>query len=593
MNYQLDLFSERPPPPKAIVPAASAVSLIRPRLYQVEAVGAAWHDLYVEQLQSTMLLMATGTGKTVTFATLCKKGLAEGLKRILILVHRDELVWQAKRMIEAVCTDVLVEVEGGDRFAERAAQVGVPRSKVVIGMKDSLWLDYRLKSFNRDEFDLIVVDECHHCIPQNKTYWNIILWFQTAKLIGVTATADRTDELALGMAYKNVAYEYDILTAINDGWLVPIVQQYETVTGYDLSGLKSFKSKSDFSDAEIARHVTKEKPLHGLAEACVKYSNWGGEERPTLVFCASVNHAKSLAEILNRRHYKDGSGRAVSITNDQFADINERRKVIDAYRMGEYRYIVNYGILTEGFDAAETRVVVIGRVTKSRMLYAQMAGRGLRTSGSITDPLGDAASSEQRKALIRASTKPSCLLVDPVGNSGVHKLVVSSADLLGGHYEDEVVEMAKQRTFEKGGRSNINHELREAKRILEDRESRRRQDLIITATTTSRTVDPFDLADVVVGREPGWFKGKEPTQRMREMLERNGYTSKMLQGMSFWKAKKIIEDIISRKEKGLATINQLQLLAKHGYEVTKETTFKEASKLIEGLKANNWRRPDR
>src|SRR3990167_3773878 len=121
-----------------------------------------------------------------------------------------------------------VSVEQGQDYVD----IRAGRSHIVAACTASMKQSGRLKRFGRNFFKAICVDECHHI---GQTYRDIINFFEPAKRHGITATADRADEVALGILYSTVAFEYTVLDGINDGWLVPIVAQMETVEGFDLS----------------------------------------------------------------------------------------------------------------------------------------------------------------------------------------------------------------------------------------------------------------------------------------------------------------------------------------------------------------------
>ena len=95
-------------------------------------------------------------------------------------------------------------------------------------------------------------------------------------------------------------------------------------------------------------------------------SNW-----PTLIFATSVEHAKTVAALLNSRGIKS---RAVSGETES----SIRRRVVEEFRRGEIKALVNYGVFREGFDAPKTRAIVVARPVYSPNLYFQMIGRGLR-----------------------------------------------------------------------------------------------------------------------------------------------------------------------------------------------------------------------
>src|SRR5262249_37454191 len=145
---------------------------------------------------------------------------------------------------------------------------------------------------------------------------------------------------------------------------------------------------------------------------------------PTLVFCASVGHARLMAEVLCR--YRRGSARALDGTSHP----EERRAVVGDFRAGRLQYLCNCGLFLEGFDAPAVAVVVMARPTKSLALYTQILGRGTRPLPGVVDPLALAPAAE-RRAAIAASAKPRMLVLDFVGNSGRHR-IITAADLLGG-----------------------------------------------------------------------------------------------------------------------------------------------------------------
>ena len=92
---------------------------------------------------------------------------------------------------------------------------------------------------------------------------------------------------------------------------------------------------------------------------------------PTLIFATSVEHAKTVAALLNTNGIKS---RAVSGNTRT----SVRRKIVEEFRCGEIKALVNYGVFREGFDAPKTRAIIVARPVYSPNLYFQMIGRGLR-----------------------------------------------------------------------------------------------------------------------------------------------------------------------------------------------------------------------
>jgi superfamily II DNA or RNA helicase len=132
---------------------------------------------------------------------------------------------------------------------------------------------------------------------------------------------------------------------------------------------------------------------------------------------------------------------------------------------GSLQVLCNVGCLTEGVDVPAAEIVVMGRPTKSRSLYAQMAGRILRPLPNLVDHLDNG---DDRKSAIAQSAKPSALIIDFAGNSGRHKLV-TSADILGGNVSEEAIELANRKARESGMRMRMSDELDEARKVSAER----------------------------------------------------------------------------------------------------------------------------
>src|SRR6185369_10554713 len=169
-------------------------------------------------------------------------------------------------------------------------------------------------------------------------------------------------------------------------------------------------------------------------------------------FTASVVQAEACCNILNR---------AVPGMAEWVCGATEKKKraeILERFAHGRTAVVCNCGVLTEGFDDPGVEVVIMGRPTKSRSLYSQMVGRSTRPLPGVVD---GPETAEERRAAIAASAKPSCLVVDFVGNAGRHKLV-TSADILGGKVSEAALELAMERALKAGGPVNMTEALNEA-----------------------------------------------------------------------------------------------------------------------------------
>jgi superfamily II DNA or RNA helicase len=430
------------------------------------------------------------------------------------------------------------------------------------------------------------MDEAHHGVKSNVSYTTIRNRFKKAKGLGLTATPDRSDEIALGEVFDSVAFTFDILDARDEGWLVPVGHRLEVCQGLDFAQIK-LDREGDFNEDDLAEQLKKEEPLYALVEAAIKYSNYAGKQRPTLVFAASPDHAKTVAEILNRRDTKGNTGAAATINCK--LDAETRREIIREYKRRKLRYLTNYGILGEGFDDDETRVIVNGRPTKSRTLFAQMFGRATRPLSEIMELLAACKTPAARQEVIRNSRKPGALMVDLMGAN--HKLVLTMADVLGGRSSDAVIQAVRDRVARAKTPVDVEAEIRKAQKLEQEKVAEdKRKGVVVTAKTRGRNVDPFDVMDVVSGREPAYFSGKAASDPQIELLKKFGIPDRELQGLSRFKASRLIDACMNRRRLGMCSFKMAAILRKNGYDPNLSSGA--ASKIITDLKANGWRRPE-
>lgn len=533
------------------------------RPYQSECVDRIFDDIQREE--STLAVLPTGCGKTVIFAEVCRRWQTG---RVIVMAHRDELIRQAADKICSVMGEY-PEIEMGEHRATSTNLYG--RTKVVVTSVQTMCRQSRHGQFNPHDFGLLVIDEAHHA-PAS-TYRRVIDYFRTGgmKVLGVTATPNRADERALGIIFRSVSYEYAILDAINDGWLVPVEQQVIYVEDLDFSRVKTIAG--DLSASQVEAIMTEEHALHEVAAPLAESVG----DRSTIVFTAGVEQAHAMAQILTDRY-----GRKAKAL-DGATEIDERRRVLDMYQSGEIKILCNCGLFTEGFDAAHTEVIAIARPTKSEALWKQMIGRGTRPLPGVVDGHDSAA---ERRLAIEESGKPKMLVLDFAGNAGKHRLV-NALDVLGGDYSDEVVERAKKEAKKSGNPEDVREALERAKRGLDEERRKARKHIAATAKYQKMFVDPFGVIDFDPGREPGWHAGRAATQKQLDYLRRVGFSEKDLAGVGFWKAHKLIDRLIDRRNKGLCSYKQAKILAKYGE--SPDVTFREANNLINQIAANGWR----
>jgi hypothetical protein len=193
-----------------------------------------------------------------------------------------------------------------------------------------------------------------------------------------------------------------------------------------------------------------------------------------------------------------------------------------------------------------------------------MAGRGTRPSEDIAGELNGAADDAARRAMIAASRKPGCLIVDFVGNSGRHKLVCT-ADILGGNVSEEAVDLAAGRAREAGRPVDMSEEIARAQREIDEakrREAARRAALTAKAKYSVTRVSPFDVFDISPAQERGWDKGKALSAKQRELLMRQGVDP---DSMPYGQAKQLLSEMFRRWDSGLASFGQTKVLKRNGF----------------------------
>jgi superfamily II DNA or RNA helicase len=536
------------------------------RSYQWDAVEAVFKEW--EAHQSTMIVMATGLGKTVTFCEVIRR---LHPARCIIIAHRTELIQQACAALERV--GIRSEIEMADHKADASmfhadSTIVASVQSLISGRKDNK----RMTKFLPEHFSLLVIDEFHHAV--SKSYRDIIDHFRknpNLKVLGVTATPDRLDEKALGQICESVAFKYDIADAIEDGWLVPIEQQMVRIASLDYSDVRT--TAGDLNGADLAKVMEDEKNLQGMVGASIEIIG----ARKSIAFTSSVRHAEMCCDIFNR-HRPGMADWICGATSD-----DDRRRILKRFKNGEVQVLANVGIATEGFDVPDTEVIIMGRPTQSRALYTQCCGRGTRVLPGVLDGL---TSSYERREAIASSAKPSALVLDFVGNSGKHKLI-TTADILGGKYDEEVVKEAVEEAQKSQKPAKMSELLKQIKARIERQkaeEAARKARLVAKVQFTARSISPFDAFDIKPKVDSKWDTGKPLSAGQRAVLQKMGVNPDEL---NYAAAKQLLFEHFKRREKGLCTYAQAKCLMRAGINA-KKVTFQEASQMIEKLKANNY-----
>ncbi len=525
----IDLFSTPMQRLAASLPVEDLSDLDGLRYYQRDAVTAIMAGF--KEYRTQLLVMATGLGKTQVFCVVAQYW-PDG--DILILAHRDELIDQARARYEKMFGG-FVDIEKGDFHASL-------RSHIVVGSVQSLYKKRREK-MSRQRFGLIIIDEAHRATA--KSYRDIIEYFESAKILGVTATPDRTDEKAMGTVFENVPFVMDIEDGIEAGYLVPIVGKSVEVKEIDISQVST-------SGGDLVARELDEAMIKAVDPIVLESIRLSGAEQAIGFFpgCRSAEYAMHR---FNRE--KPGSCCYVDAKTETF----ERKSTVKAFRNNQYQYFANVLVASEGFDAPSTSIICQARPTKSRALYAQQIGRGTRVLPGVVDHLHGPENASARRDAIARSAKPHMVVLDFVGNSGRHSLQTVE-DILGGKFSEDEISLAKKKRKEG---TDALAALKEARRELEALARAKK----IQAKVVVRDFDPFRVFGMALGdeqRNASRFGLVPATDAQLHALRRHQIPEEDLKGLSKTAAQKLFGTIKKRIDLNLANYHQMRYLQQFG-----------------------------
>jgi len=361
----------------------NALQALPLRPYQRQALDAVREKIN-EGLRRIPVVLPTGGGKTVCFAHQAMEWLAEHPgDRVVVLVHTDELVMQSYQKIKDVAPDLdvgIVKAARRDYLAD-----------VIVASVQSL----RSAAARRQlrSVGLVIVDECHHAVA--KTYMDILTdlgcFGGSCTAVGYTATLVRGDGKSLYPTWQDVAFTRDISWMVRKGYLIPPRGIAVEVPDLDLRNVKA--TRADYREGELGEALAESLAPELVAKAYLEHA--GG--RRAILFAPTVASAEVFAGAL------DEMGVTAGVVHGGMP-LDERRTVLERHRSGLIEVLCNCMILTEGYDDPGVSCIIVARPTKSRGLYIQVVGRGLRVDPTVPYEEQD------------------CLILDVVGANAIHDL---------------------------------------------------------------------------------------------------------------------------------------------------------------------------
>lgn len=325
--------------------------------------------------ERALLISATGTGKTYASAFAMRE---LGFKRVLFLVHRNQLAKQAKRSYEKVFNkQISMGIVGAGKHEYDA--------DYVFATRDTLWREEHLHHYKPTDFDCIILDEAHHSAAD--TYQRIMNYFKPKLWLGMTATPDKRDDNIEGrniyeIFHYQIAYEIRLQQAMEENMLCPF--HYFGISDLSMIGDGKGRNKT-ITTQDFNLLISDERVKHIIEQA--NYFGYSGDRVKGLIFCSRIAESRELSDKFNKMINPDTGKyyRTIALNGD--ADENERAEAFERLAMDEadatddiqpLDYIFSVEILNEGVDIIEVNQVIMLRPTQSPIVFIQQLGRGLR-----------------------------------------------------------------------------------------------------------------------------------------------------------------------------------------------------------------------
>jgi superfamily II DNA or RNA helicase len=490
----------------------------------------------VGPLDRQLVVMATGAGKTVTFADLIERFTKRG-HRVLVLVDQTDLVDQAIEKIRDT-TGILADAEQGERQAS-------PRAKVVVAMVQSI--KSRLDKYARDAFGLVICDECDKAIS---TTWQKVLahFHDVAKVVGFTATPKRADRRNILGYFRHQTFRLDLAQLIGMGYLCGLKVRN---IGVELDISEVHVTKGDLDPAELDKIV---REAFGKICDAIKRE---APRRKILVFLPLVATSKTFADVaqqqgLNARHVDGSMSKAERAAirkgfSEWTPDGNHGPAAI--------QILCNPLLLGRGFDVPSVDCVLNLRATKSEALYFQIIGRGTR----IFCPRGCPGPCEHPER------KQNLLILDPLWHWSEHE-PLSPADLIATDEQTRAAMVAAIRGSRdmEGKQLDLLELESNAKAAVEEKLIR---ELMARKPNKGEYWNADDWALVMEEPELREYdpeteeEARPPTKKQQAELSKAGFDPRTVRGAGH--AARILEVVSRRRSKGLASAKQIFFLHKH------------------------------
>lgn len=371
----------------------SAPGSVPPHYYQQIAINRTIQSI-LDGKKRVLLTMATGTGKTVVAFQISwrlwnarwNRTGEHRRPRILFLADRNVLVDDPKDKTFTPFGDARFKIEGGKISKSREMYFAIYQAIAKDEARPGLY-----KSFPRDFFDLIIVDECHRGSARDDSNWREILeYFEPAYQLGMTATPLREDNRDTYKYFGDPIYTYSLKQGIDDGYLAPY-RVHRVISEVDAAGWRPSRGELDrfgreipddeYTTKDFERVVALRARTEAMAKHLSEFMRRNDRFAKTIVFCVDQEHADEMRRALanlNQDLVKQYPDYVARVTSDEgeigrghlsrFQELETTVPVI----------LTTSQLLTTGVDAPTCKNVVLARVVKSTSEFKQIIGRGTR-----------------------------------------------------------------------------------------------------------------------------------------------------------------------------------------------------------------------
>lgn len=325
--------------------------MISLRPYQEKCLSKIVEHFSIHNKQ--LIQLPTGAGKTVLFWAFLYKY----CKSALIVVPSVQLAEQVKEQAENWISLSRLSLNIGDYKSRNIRDFHIVSSAYMSHPKN-------IEKLNKHHFDVLVIDEAHRS-RADSFYENLQNLSCHKKLLGLTATPFRGDQKDLMPIFDFLTYSSTIGDLIQEGYLC------------DLEGIRiksniNIKSNiggrnRDFSTGSLYKELAVPERNNLIKDVFKKHCS----NLKTLIFCINIQHCIEMEKLL-----KEEGMKAKAIYGS--LPLVERKRILGAFKEGDYQVLLNAQLLTEGFDEPSIEALILARPTASKVLYMQMVGRGTR-----------------------------------------------------------------------------------------------------------------------------------------------------------------------------------------------------------------------